>query len=66
MSEGSQDPRVRRRVGGPTVSVLIDFLAQSRATRSWMVLVIVGIAVLAASAAFVGKTVVPLAIYGGL
>lgn len=48
------------------MSVLIDFLAQSRATRSWMVLVIVGVAVVAASAAFVGKTVVPIAIYGGL
>ena len=66
MTEISTNPRVRRRFGGPTVAILVDFLAQARATRNWLVLIVVVVAIVAAITAFVGQTVVPWAIYPAL
>ena len=66
MSEAVAKARVRRRVGGPTLAIFVDFLGQARATRSWVILIAVILAVIAALAAVVSQTVVPWAIYPAL
>ena len=60
------DPRIRRRVGGPTLAMAIDVLSHARASRNWLVLLLLVITVLAVATAFVGQTVVPWAIYPAL
>lgn len=59
-------PPVRRRVGGPTVTVVVDLVRHAFATRSVLLVILVALAVVAAIAAFVGHTVVPWAIYPAL
>jgi hypothetical protein len=50
----------------PTVRVLADLLGHARAQRSWLPLVLVLIAVLAAAVAVVGQAAAPWAIYPAL
>lgn len=57
---------LRRRVGGPTLSILLDVVAQARSTRSWLFLLVIVISAVAAATAFVGQAVVPWAIYPAL
>ena len=66
MSEEQENPRLRRRVGGPVVAMAIDLFGSARSTRSWLVLVFILMALVATLAAFVGQTVVPWAIYPAL
>lgn len=56
----------RRRRGGPTWQMLIDVLADAWWTRSWLVLVVLILTVVAAMVAVAGQTVVPWAIYPAL
>lgn len=56
----------RRRRGGPTWNMVVDVVADAWWARSWMVLVVLVIAVLAAAVGFVGQTVLPWAIYPAL
>lgn len=57
---------LRRRRGGPTLNLIVDLVQSAWWTRSWFVLVILVLGVVAAVAAFVGQTVLPWAIYPAL
>ena len=58
--------QLKRRRGGPTLAMLADVLQNAWWTRNWMVLLMLIVTVVAAAAAFVGQTVLPWTIYGGL
>lgn len=66
MDESTTHPRLRRRVGGATASIVLDVFAHTRRNRSWLVLVVLVIAAVAAITAFVSQAVVPWAIYPAL
>lgn len=66
MNEPMANARIRRRAGGPTVALLLDLVSQAQRSRSWLILVVVLITVIAVATAFVGQTVVPWAIYPAL
>ena len=57
-------PRTRR--VGPTLVVALDLVRHARATRTWLPLLLVVLAVVAAVVVFLGHTVVPWAIYPAL
>jgi hypothetical protein len=57
------DPRLRRRVGGPTWHVIVDVVRQARSTRNWLILALLVVAVVAALSAVFAQTVLPWAIY---
>ena len=57
---------LRRRRGGPTLNIVTDIIGNAWWTRSWIVLIMIVITIVAVSAAFVGQTVLPWAIYPAL
>lgn len=60
------DPRLRGRVGGPGIAVVIDLVAHSFVGRHWLVLALVVLAAVAATVIVVGQAVVPLLVYPAL
>ena len=59
-------PVPARRRGGPTVQVAVDLLRHATATRSWLPLVVLLVAAIAALVVYLGQTVLPWAIYPAL
>lgn len=65
-ARGESPAKARRRAAGPTGQLVIDLVAQAWLSRSWLVLVLLLVSILAAASLFVGQNVVPFAIYPAL